>query len=55
MKHFERDLPEGYREIYRINALDVKVGLIMNLIAGVIILGLIVIGFIPIFLAVSNS
>lgn len=50
MKHFERDLPEGYREIYRINALDVKVGLIMNLIAGVIILGLIVIGFIPIFL-----
>lgn len=50
MKNFEKELPEGYREVYRINALDAKVGLIMNLIAGVIIVGLIILGLIPIFI-----
>ena len=50
MKNFEKELPEGYREVYHINALDAKVGLIMNLIAGVIIIGLIILGLIPIFI-----
>ena len=50
MKNFEKELPEGYREVYHINALEAKVGLIMNLIAGVIIIGLIILGLIPIFI-----
>lgn len=32
-KNFEETLPEGYREVYHINAKDAKVGLILNLVS----------------------
>lgn len=32
-KNFEEMLPEGYREVYHINAKDAKVGLILNLVS----------------------
>lgn len=35
MKNYEETLPEGYREVYHINAKDFKVGLIMNAVAFV--------------------
>lgn len=33
MKNYEKTLPEGYEEVYRIDATDKKIGLIMNAIA----------------------
>lgn len=36
MKNFERELPEGYREVYSIDAADKKTGLILNAAALVI-------------------
>mgnify|MGYP003446413059 CR=1 FL=1 len=29
-KNFENELPNGYRQVYYINAKDVKIGLIFN-------------------------
>ena len=30
-KHFEKDLPDGYKEIFHINAKDTKIGLLLTL------------------------
>ena len=35
MKHFEKDLPAGYREAFTLDAADKKTGLLLNLAAGI--------------------
>ena len=47
MKNHELTLPEGYREVYRIDALNKRVGLILNLVAAAIITAVILIAMIP--------
>ncbi len=36
-KTFEKELPEGYKQVYYLNAKDTKVGLIMNLVAFLVL------------------
>ena len=31
-QNFERELPEGYGQVYHINAKDKKIGIVLNLI-----------------------
>ncbi len=50
MKNHELTLPDGYREVYRINALDKKVGLILNLVAAAIMTLIIFAAMIPLSL-----
>ncbi|MBQ2729451.1 MAG: DUF3267 domain-containing protein [Clostridia bacterium] len=47
--NFEKELPEGYTQVYHLNAKNVKVGLIFNLIAAVIMIAVIIIAAIPVF------
>ena len=49
MKNHEISLPEGYREVKHINALDKKLGLILNLVAFVIFAAVMAVALIPIF------
>lgn len=49
-KHFEKSLPEGYRQVFYLNAQSVKVGLIMNLIALVILALVMIVAFLPLIL-----
>jgi hypothetical protein len=49
MKNFERELPDGYREVYRIDALDKKTGLVMNIAALLISAVTILLLLIPFF------
>lgn len=43
MKRFESELPEGYREAYRIDAKNKKTGILLNVIALVLTVGTILI------------
>ncbi len=45
--NFEKEIPSGYRQIFYLNAKSVKVGLIMNLIALVILALVMVVAYIP--------
>lgn len=49
MKNHEISLPEGYREVKHINALDKKLGLILNLVALIIFAAVMAVALIPIF------
>jgi len=40
MKHYEKELPAGYREAFAIDAADKKTGLRLNLLAAVLTVGL---------------
>lgn len=53
-KNHELTLPEGYREIYHINALDTKTGLILNLIALVVLALVMALAFIPFFIGICE-
>lgn len=46
-KRFERILPPGYREVYRLDATNVKVGLLFNLIGILMMVAAFVLGCIP--------
>ena len=37
-KTFESNLPEGYREMYHIDAANIKIGILLNLIALVLMI-----------------
>lgn len=54
MKNHETTLPEGYREIKHINALDKKLGLILNLVAVLVLAAVAAIACIPVFLGSSE-
>lgn len=41
---FERELPEGYREVFHFNAKSIKVGIIFNLIALVVLIAVMAVG-----------
>ena len=49
MKHqnFEKEIPAGYKQALHINATDVKLGIIFNLIAFVVLAAVMVIAFLP--------
>ena len=49
-KNFEKELPEGYGQVYRIDATEKKTGIIFNLAALIIMLGVFIIGMIPAFI-----
>ena len=46
-KRFERILPPGYREVYRLDATNVKVGLLFNLIGLLMMVAAFALGCIP--------
>ena len=48
MKNFERELPEGYEEVYHINAANKKTGLILNGVAFAIVLIFIAVAFLTV-------
>ena len=50
MKNYEKELPSGYTEALHINALDKKLGLVLNLAALVILAVVVLLGLIPIFI-----
>lgn len=50
MKNYEKELPSGYTEALHINALDKKLGLVLNLAALVIMAVVVLVGLIPIFI-----
>lgn len=54
-KNFERQLPEGYREVLHINAKNVKFGIIFNAIALVILVLVMIVAFIPLALSERES
>ena len=41
---FERELPEGYREVFHFNAKSIKVGIIFNLIALAVLIAVMAAG-----------
>lgn len=49
-QNFERDLPDGYKLVKHINALNARLGIILNLICLAVLAVVIVIAFIPIIL-----
>lgn len=53
MKNHEKELPSGYTEALHINALDKKLGLLLNVVALVITGIVVLVGLIPIFLGES--
>ena len=42
MKHYETELPQGYKEAYAIDAADKKIGLALNLVGGGLMAALLV-------------
>ena len=42
MKHFETDLPVGYREAFTIDAANKKIGVTLNLVAAVIMVAVMI-------------
>ncbi len=55
-KTFEKELPEGYREVKHINAKDVKLGLILNGVCVAVMLTVDVLALIPLLIkAVINA
>lgn len=50
MKNFEKELPSGYNEVFKIDAVSKKNGLILNCIALVIAIITVLVGCIPLFL-----
>lgn len=54
MKNYERELPCTYREVYRINALEKKVGLILNLAALGIMAVIVLLALIPFFIGLTT-
>lgn len=48
MKNFERELPEGYEEVYHIDAANKKTGLILNGVAFAIVLIFIAVAFLTV-------
>ena len=51
---FERDLPEGYRQVKHIDAKNIKFGILFNLVGTLIAFGVIVLGCIPFFVSGTN-
>ena len=49
-QNFERELPEGYGQVYHINAKDKKIGIVLNLIALAILVAVMLIAAIPVML-----
>lgn len=49
-KNFEKELPEGYEQIYHINAREKRTALRFNLAAFAITIAVLIIGLIPIFI-----
>lgn len=49
-QNFERELPDGYKLVKHINALNARLGIILNLICLAVLAVVIVIAFIPIIL-----
>jgi len=49
-KNFERELPEGYKEALRINAKDVKTGIIFNAVAFVVLAVVLTVAFVALYL-----
>lgn len=49
-KRFERILPPGYREVYRLDATTSKIGLLFNLIGLAMMVAVFVVGCIPIWM-----
>ncbi len=54
MKNHEKELPEGYSQAYHINALDKKIGIILNFVAIVIMAAVVVISLIPFFIGAAE-
>lgn len=50
MKNYEKELPSGYTQALHINALDKKLGLVLNLAALAILAVVVLVGLIPIFI-----
>ena len=50
-RSFERDLPEGYRQVKHIDAKNLKLGIIFNLIGSLIAIAVILLGCIPFFVS----
>lgn len=46
-KNFERDIPEGYKQVKYINAKDIKLGIIFNLIAFIVLVAVMAIAIPP--------
>ena len=40
MKHFETELPAGYREAFTVDAADKKIGIVLNLVAALVMIAL---------------
>ncbi len=53
-KNHELSLPEGYSEVYHINALDTKTGLILNFIALLVLGVVMLVALIPFFLGLRE-
>ena len=49
MTNHERELPQGYEEVRRIDATDKKTGIIMNVVAFLVMIAVALIGLIPVF------
>lgn len=50
-RSFERELPEGYRQVKHIDAKNLKLGIIFNLIGSLIAIAVILLGCIPFFVS----
>ena len=46
-KNFERDIPEGYKQVKYINAKDIKLGIIFNLIAFIVLVAVMAVAIPP--------
>ena len=54
-KSFEKHLPDGYNQVFHLSASDVKVGVIFNLVAMIIMVAICLIAAIPVFCAEDMS
>ena len=54
MKHYEKELPEGYREVYSIDATSPKVSLILNLVVLVLFAALFALALVPFFVGAMS-
>lgn len=54
-KSFEKQLPDGYKQVFHLSASDVKVGIVFNIVAMVIMVAVCVIAAIPVFCAEAIS
>lgn len=54
-KHFEKELPEGYDQVFYINAKEKKTGIIFNAVGFFVMAAVMLIALIPIFLSETVS